>query len=99
MMKPIERKITASEDGKTLFLKVNGKTLSVPWQNSYFWIDEKVRVSIEKTKDKTNYVIQPHDVRLSRRETHWMELGQQEAKKAENNEKEGSPDGISSSPL
>jgi hypothetical protein len=97
-MKPIERKITASEDGKILFLRVNGKVLSVPWQNSYFWNEEKVRVSIEKTKDKTNYVVQPHDVRLSRRETHWMELGQQEPKSIENDQKEES-NGISSSPL
>jgi hypothetical protein len=97
-MKPIERKITASEDGKILFLRVNGKVLSVPWQNSYFWMDEKVRVSIEKTKNKINYVIQPYDVRLSRRETHWMEIGQ-EKQNTENDQKEGSSNGISSSPL
>lgn len=98
-MKPIERKITASEDGKILFLKVNGKILSVPWAHSYFAMDEKVRISIEKTKDKINYVIQPHDVRLSRRETNWVEAGQAEPKNTENDAKEGSLDGISSSPL
>jgi hypothetical protein len=95
-MKPVERKITASEDGKVLFLKVKGKTLSVPWAKSYFHMDERVRVSIEKTQDKINYVVQPQDVRLSRRETHWQE---EEQNNTENNGKGEPSDGVSSSPL
>lgn len=70
-MKTLERKVTASKDGKILYLKVDGATLCVPWRDSYYYKNETVLVVVEKVKDVTIYCVRPGDTRLPRRETHW----------------------------
>lgn len=70
-MKTLERKISASKDGKILYLKVDGNTLCVPWADSYFYKNESVLVIVDKIKDVTTYCVRPGDKRLPRRETHW----------------------------
>jgi hypothetical protein len=73
-MKAVERKVSASRDGKRLFITINKKKLSIPWNESYFYQGDRVLVSAEKMQEKTIYCIQPSDQRLRKNETHWKEI-------------------------
>jgi hypothetical protein len=76
-MKAVERKVSASRDGKRLFITFNKKKLSVPWSESYFYQGDRVLVSTENVQEKMVYCIQPSDQRLRRNEMHWKELPEQ----------------------
>lgn len=70
-MKAIERKITASRDGKILYLRINNQKITIPWRDSRYYRGERVLVSVSKMKDTTVYSVCPRDGRLPWDETHW----------------------------
>lgn len=70
-MKAVERTITASRDGKILFLRINNQKITVPWRDSRYYRGEPVLVSVNKIKDVAVYSIRPRDGRLPWDETHW----------------------------
>lgn len=65
------RKIIADETGKNLFIKINGETITAPWNSSHFYIGETVVINVKKEKNKSAYHIRPMDARLPWEEIHW----------------------------
>ena len=70
-MKTLARKITASKDGATLFIRVNKVKLTIPWLDSKYHRDETVIVAVDKSKSIPAYSVRPADKRLPWNETNW----------------------------